>query len=294
MNTDYFLEFCTLAASESFIDTAEKLSISESSLSRHIKALESELGVSLFERTSRTVKLNEYGKIFLPFARQFLDLQKLYMSQLENARLHNEGKVIICSAYYIDDLLSQFHSSNKNYGIISLNTAENCREIADLLRRNVCELAFSIDPEEAEDLETISFESDYHIAILPCSHPLANRSSLSLQELSQESFISFKKNSYSDTQLNQLCRKAGFEPKIIFSADVGSAIASFVSSGMGVSILLKKNISKRNIPDIALVDLEPEARIEIKLCYLKDKKLSAGAKALVSFVKEVWPYIKNS
>lgn len=293
MNTDYFLEFATLAELESYVDAAERLSLSESSLSRHIKALEEELSVPLFKRTSRTVKLNEYGKIFLPFARQFLELQKLYMSQLESARLHNESKVIICSAYYVDDLLSLFHKQHKGIGIISLNTAENFHDIMNLLRRNVCELAFIIDPEELDELEIIPYESDYHIAVLPCSHPLADRQSIFLNELANENFISFKKNSYSDNQLHQLCKKAGFSPRIIFSADVGSAIASFVRSGMGVSVLLKKNISKRKIPDIALVDLKPEAKIDIKLCYLKNAKLSPGAKDLIRFVKETWPTLKD-
>ena len=71
MEIQYVREFLSLAETGSFFETAEQLFVTTSSLSRHIKALESEMGVTLFDRTTRKVTLNRYGKLFLPFAKEF-------------------------------------------------------------------------------------------------------------------------------------------------------------------------------------------------------------------------------
>ncbi|EFD01078.1 transcriptional regulator, LysR family, partial [Hungatella hathewayi DSM 13479] len=68
MNTTYFKDFLTIAELGSYEKAAEELYTTQSTLTKHIQKLESELGTTLFDRTSRSVRLNECGKIFLPYA----------------------------------------------------------------------------------------------------------------------------------------------------------------------------------------------------------------------------------
>ena len=68
MEIDYIREFITLAQVQNYMAAAEESYISQPSLTKHIKAIEMELGVSLFDRTTRKVHLNQFGRTFLPYA----------------------------------------------------------------------------------------------------------------------------------------------------------------------------------------------------------------------------------
>ena len=69
MEIEYIKEFVVLAETENYLEAAESLFISQSTLSKHIKIIEKELDVQLFDRTTRKVHLNKYGKMFLKYAK---------------------------------------------------------------------------------------------------------------------------------------------------------------------------------------------------------------------------------
>ena len=68
MEIEYIKEFVVLAETENYLEAAESLFISQSTLSKHIKIIEKELDVQLFDRTTRKVHLNKYRKMFLKYA----------------------------------------------------------------------------------------------------------------------------------------------------------------------------------------------------------------------------------
>jgi len=72
----YVSEFRVLAETGNFLDAASDLDISQSTLSRHIQSLEAELGARLFTRSTRRVSLSEYGGVFLPYAKQLLEIER--------------------------------------------------------------------------------------------------------------------------------------------------------------------------------------------------------------------------
>ena len=69
MNTEYLKEFVVLAETKNFWEASDRLYMNQSTLSKHIKSLENELGVDLFLRTTRRVELTNYGQTFLPYAK---------------------------------------------------------------------------------------------------------------------------------------------------------------------------------------------------------------------------------
>ena len=75
MEIDYIREFVVLTETENFLEAAERLFISQSSLTRHIKSLEEDLGMQVFDRTTRKVTLNNFGKLFLPYAKEISRIQ---------------------------------------------------------------------------------------------------------------------------------------------------------------------------------------------------------------------------
>ena len=83
MNTDYIIEFVSLVNNPSFSKTAEELFISQSSLSKHIRSMEKELGTPLFIRTTRSIELTDQGRLFLPYAKQIAELCASYTNELK-------------------------------------------------------------------------------------------------------------------------------------------------------------------------------------------------------------------
>lgn len=183
MDTLYYREFIVLCDVLNYAEAADRLSLSESSLSRHIKAMESELGVQLFERTTRSIKLTSYGHIVLHYAKKIVELEGNCISSINAARQKEKNTIRVCTTYYIDDLLTCFRRKHNEVVIKNLRTDENIGTMLNMLRAGEADVAF-IDEEIADDdLITETYTQDSYVAILPLNHPLAGRTRIGLKEL---------------------------------------------------------------------------------------------------------------
>lgn len=113
MNIDYFREFIVLADCASYIEASERLFIGQSSLSKHIMAMEKELGVPLFERTSRRVVLTSFGRLMLSYANRIVQTQYDYQHALKTEQESAHGRITIgtisaTAKYGITNLLTDF------------------------------------------------------------------------------------------------------------------------------------------------------------------------------------------
>ena len=97
MEINYLKEFVVLAQTGNFMEAAELLYVSQSTLSKHIKSIEVELGVSLFDRTTRKVTISKFGQLLLPYAQQISELQEMYISALRTS-LETEQETLTLGA----------------------------------------------------------------------------------------------------------------------------------------------------------------------------------------------------
>ena len=84
MEINYLREFVVLAQTGNFMEAADLLYCSQSTLSKHIQNMETELGVPLFDRTTRKVALSKFGQLLLPYAKQIAELQDTYTAILQS------------------------------------------------------------------------------------------------------------------------------------------------------------------------------------------------------------------
>ena len=110
MEISYLKEFVVLAQTGNFMEAADILYSSQSTLSKHIKSIESELGISLFDRTTRKVKISKYGSLFLPYARKIVEIQEKYAVNLKlnletKSEVLNLGSIYGLAQYKITDIL---------------------------------------------------------------------------------------------------------------------------------------------------------------------------------------------
>lgn len=290
MELNYFREFTVLAETENFLDASEALFISQSTLSKHIKAIESELGVQLFERTTRRVRLNENGRIFLQYARQIASIQYQYTSEF-NSRSEKErhrlpiGSIPVLGSYHITEAIVQFKKDNKNMYVELTEGDSDALKV--LLRQNKCELAFirSSPDEKDEEFAKIPYTTDSLVAVLPKDHILAGKESLTWTELKNEDLLLLRPESMVYQLCKKCCLEAGFEPNIIYTGKRAENIIDLVEKGMGISLLMKKPIQHLANSRVILVDIKPTVSSNIEIYYKKDAALSVAAKHFISSIQ---------
>jgi DNA-binding transcriptional LysR family regulator len=289
MEMDYLCEFAVIAKLGSFSLAAEELFFSQPSLSKHIMALEKELNVPLFNRTSRNVALSEAGAQILPYANQVFEIRKRIASiaaeQINREkRFINIASIPVMAEYDITGAITRFQ---KEYPEINLSISEyEHQEILRLLESGECELAFIRESrEESSILEYATFYKDYLVAVLPRSHRLAAEKALHLQQLENEEFLFLDKGTALYNLCFDLCSGSGFTPKVKYTGHRPENIIDFVSQGMGIALLMKRHADYFKNAGATCIDVIPTVESDICLARIKSHKLSNAAKVF-------WDYIE--
>lgn len=300
MDISYFKEFVILAETKNFWAAAERLFIGQSSLSKHIKALEQQLGAPLFERTSRRVELTAFGRLMLPYAQSISKLQYDYETAAFNY-LHAESETLridsipAMAQYDITDTLIRFQAA---YPSVQVQTQEDdTLVIRDRLIRHECDLAFlrdstaylEHDPDQEAQLLRIPFCLDRLVAVFPKGHPLAAARQVELAQLKDEFFSLIKQGSMPYTLCMRACRDAGFTPRVVFTSHNLDAVLDMVTKGSCVALLFEKHVSYPAdsvltiAPPFAVVPIAPEIQTTVYLCRLKKEALSETAAHFVDY-----------
>ena len=288
MEIEYICEFVVLAETCNYMEAADQLFISQSALSRHIKALEDELRVQLFDRTTHKVFLSSFGHLFLPFAKQIAATRYEYETAIGNA-LNAEhgniriGSIPVMSQYHITDLVMRFREENPGF---SLDIIEgDSTELVRMLRSGQCNLAFLREGEEdTNEFNTIHYDSDVLTAFVHKDHPFARREFIRIEHLKNEPLMLLSKNTFMYSLCLGACHRAGFEPTVVLTTHRASNMLDFVRKKMGVALLTKRPTLPILTDDIAVVDIEPRIITNINLAYPKNQPLSVGARRFVNLL----------
>ncbi len=285
MDIDYIHEFVVLAGTGNYMEAADRLFLTQSSLTRHIQKLEADLGVTLFDRTTRRIELNQYGRLFLPYAEQIALLQKDYTTAFCN-ELNRErgtiriGAIPVMAQYHITDILAHFQQENRNY-MLDIQEADSL-QLIQMLREERIDFAVIRESDDASSsFRKIPITQDTLAALMPKNHPLAGSEHIELKQLYRDSFLLLGRDTFMYSLCVRECRTAGFEPHIAFTSNRVDNIIGLVSKGMGVGLLTKRPVMSANHSDIAVVDVLPAITTTISLAYLPDKKLTAPQQQLV-------------
>jgi LysR family transcriptional regulator, transcription activator of glutamate synthase operon len=291
MEIDYIREFLVLAENGNFMETAEKLFISQSSLTRHIKSLEEDLGATLFDRTTRKVSLNKIGKLFLPYAREITRIQYEYTTSIINELQGSHGNVKIGSIpvmipYKITDILARFQNENVN---ISLDVTEgDSLQLVKMLRSGQCDFAFIREWDDSDnEFNKLPFAHDSLVALIPSNHPLAKSDSIQIGCLKHEPLLLLAKETFMYNLCVTECHNAGFEPRVAFTGHRAENILDLVSKGMGIALLMKKPIISLLNKNITMVEINPAIRTTIALAYSKNTIMIPAATHFLNLMKSI-------
>jgi LysR family transcriptional activator of glutamate synthase operon len=234
--------FQAAAKHEHFTRAAEAVNIAQPALSRQIRNLETELGVRLFDRVGRGVKLTAAGRSILPRVERVLaeingirgDVRML--SNLEGGTvalgfLHSIG------AHLLPSVLAAFRAQHPHVGFTLHEGSRS--ELEERVRQGELDLAITSPlPESGKDLVGVQLLRDDLVAALPPHHRLARRDEVQLSHLAREDFI-FLGASFGElrTTTRRACEAAGFVPRVTFEAEGLATMRGLVGAGLGVALL---------------------------------------------------------
>ena len=277
----YYMELCK---QKNFTEAGYACNMTQGALSKQIRKLENELGITLIRRNTRKFELSKEGEIFLSYAKK---MTGTYEEMLKNVQKNQEIKIgcmPVLAPYHFARLVADFR---KEYPDIKLVIDER---IASEIQENSDRYDFLILRENMmEDQKKFRFSPLYDdklCAVLYEKHPLYGRDRLQLKDLKDDVFIFPERGSGSYEVFYKSCEKAGFEPKIAFEFPQANTIMSFVSEGVGGTITFSTVYREAKCAGVKMIPLEDELHSVISLFYRKNKPLDYAKKQFLKYVRE--------
>ena len=252
----YFIE---VAKREHVTEAAVHLHVAQSAVSRQIFNLESELGVDLFLREGRNVKLTQIGKIFLDHVEQAVTVLDNAKREIAEYLDPAQGTIRIgfpssLATYTMPTAISAFR---ERYPNVKFQLKQGAYyHLIDLVTKGEIDMALlgPVPMKEKKVKGSILFTESL-VALLPSDHRMAHLKTLKLSQLQEEPFILFPEGFILREIIVDACKKLDFCPNVAFEGEDIDAIKGLVSAGLGMTI----------IPEITIFDCLPRKTVMIPI-----------------------------
>ncbi len=245
MNRNHLGLFHAVADAGSISAGAERLRISQPAVSKQIGDLEGVLGVRLFDRLPRGIRLTEAGKLLQGYARKMAILETDAELAIEELRGLKRGKLEIGASttiggYLLPKVLVGFQQAHP--GIKVNLQIGNTTDIHNALLDGSLEIGFTEGGPAPDELESTVFSYDELVAIACKRHPLLSRKGVAVATLCREPFILRERGSGTREVVESALAKKGLTLKPILSLGSTEAIKRAVIAGVGVAVVSRLTI----------------------------------------------------
>lgn len=261
---------CFLSVAEylNFTEAANHLFVAQSSLSRNISNLETELGMTLFTRTKKYVRLTPSGAVLYDEFSKLMMLGKSAIEKARNAELGEKGSVALGvietqrSENFLPDTLNQLRTNHPNIriDIISGSFSELRKAVLDGSIDIALTMDFDLIDYPTEDIVYQIFFHSTPKCVIAKSHPLARQTPLHLDALSTEPMIaispSVSRGAYNN--IMQFCERHGFSPSETIYVNTIQNVLLKVEAGLGFSVLDENCISNSNTAVLSIPFYKPD------------------------------------
>lgn len=282
--------FMEVAKYKSFTSAAEHSYLTQPSLSKAVKKLEKELGVELFDRSTRHLYLTDAGQIvYQQSQKAFSALSELnvLLDDLRNIAVGDIkiGIPPLIGTLFFPKIAEVF---TNRYPNVSLELVEHGAKLIERLVEDAqIDVGIIVLPASEEKFHTYPFIQDEFYVFLHKDHKLAERTSISLNELAEEKFVLFKKDFTLHDYIIQACQKEGFTPNVSYRSSQWDLIVELVSSQLGITLLPKSIYDKQSNDNIKIVRLEnPTLYWNLGVITKKDAYHSYALKKFVNMLLE--------
>ena len=283
----YFLE---IAKMKNFTKAAANLYISQSALSKTVKAMESELGVQLIDRTVNHFKLTPEGEIFyqkglIAIKNINSELEDLYGSLGTEKGHITVGIPPVIGTAYFTSIIYKFRNMYPDVELKIIEAGANT--IKKWVSEGEVDIGVVILPVSNDDFNVIPIVTAENVLLVNKNHPLAQYDEVSFKMLKDERFIALNSTFMLYDQIISLCRISGFEPNIVCESSQWDFITEMVVLDQGASILPRPILKRYNSDKLKLISLkDPSFSWNIAIIFKKDKYISRIIKSFMELSKK--------
>ncbi|BBB92495.1 MAG TPA: LysR family transcriptional regulator [Methylomusa anaerophila] len=281
----YFIAVCEELH---FTRAAEKLGIAQSTLSLQIGALEEEIGLPLFDRIGKKIKLTETGTILLENSQKVFWTLQNAQNKISELREFQGGSLAVGVLhaeldYRLNSLFIDFHNCFPQIHLKILSSVTIDKQILN----NEADVGISLLPKLEKQLVCIPLYSEEYVLVVSKNHELANTRSISIMDIEKINMVMYPRGFVSRELVEECCRHNGFHLNTIIETTAGSSIFGFVKANIGATIQPLPLIQSINDPTLHLIKVKdwPITR-NIGIFYRSDKYLGFATREFIKFVKK--------
>lgn len=248
MNLKHLEFFKELAETQHMAKAAEKLGISQPSLSYAIKKIELELGAPLFEPDGRNIRLTSLGAIYLKYVTKGLDNLTQGNELIVQLVNPDKGHIKLGFTYtlgqkLVPELINHFRANKKNRSITFELSQGNSKELLQGLIAGKYDIVFASNVEKIGKQSTnllfdfVPLVQQEIMAAIPIGHNLAQKKNLHVTDLAAYPLICFSQNSGLRPLIDQILTIAHVEPKIAYEVEEDHTMVGLVIGNFGVALM---------------------------------------------------------
>ncbi|QQZ09737.1 cidABC operon transcriptional activator CidR [Heyndrickxia vini] len=282
MDVQHLKYFVAVAKEGNFTKAAQKLYVSQPTISKMVKSIEEELGVVLFDRTGKQAKLTDAGEVILVQAQNIIRSFENLSSELDDLMQLKKGNIHIglppmVGSRFFPKVIQEFH---KKYPHITVQLVEDgAKRVERDVGNGTLDLGVVVLPVSEEIFHTFSFVNENLMLLTHPDHPLSKNKSVSLSELEHESFILFEKDFALHDRIIRECVRSGFQPNIIYESSQWDFISEMVIANLGVALLPETICRQINQKQVSIIPLtNPAIPWNLGIIWRKDRYLSFAAR----------------
>ena len=247
LDTRQLMAFELLADTGSFTGAAKSLFLTQSAVSHSMRALEDDLGCRLLRRHGKKVSLTDAGQHLLDAARPILRQMENTRSELEGFERFGSGRLRIGTSpkscqFFLPSILRRFKEEHPRcrFEVEDGNTPECFR----MLRASEIDLAITLEPRKADEVEFLPWFSDEMRLVVAPDHPWAKTGWLNKEEIPQQNFILPNKKSYTFLLIMDYLKREDASLTSFLEMSNLEAIKELIKVDFGISFLASWTVSK--------------------------------------------------
>jgi DNA-binding transcriptional LysR family regulator len=283
--------FHAVATHLSYSKAAQELNISQPAVSFHIRALEEDLGVSLFERFGKHIYLTSAGRILAEDTQRMLLLEEEARIALTELKGLNRGVLVVGASatigiYLLPEVLGGFREAHPGVKV-NLRLGNKARTI-ERLRENELDFGLVAGPMRDPDLLAEPYLEDELVLIVSPMHRFARQQTVQPADLRRETFLMRERGSGTQQLLEERLFQLGIEPADTMQLGSTEAIKQAVAANLGISVASRYAIHQEITAGRLIAVNTPILTIDrqLLLVHHKDKRLSRAAIAFRHLLHE--------
>jgi DNA-binding transcriptional LysR family regulator len=278
--------FQTVARLEHMTKAAKELRIAQPALSKTIARLEEDLGVPLFDRHSRQIRLNTFGTAFLKKVETALTVLEEGRREVADLAGMERGSISLATTTLnrLSKSLGAFRSlyPEVNFRIIQIAPAST-EDMVRLLENGEIDLCFTAASLNRSGIRELPVLNAEVFLAVPPGHRLEGRHSICLNEVADDPFIEYKEGHPFRKMNEEFCRKAGIRPNVVCEVDEPAALASLVLAGLGVAFVPAGKRDEESPLTLLHID-DPVCERVFTIAWLEKRYLSKAAREFQNFL----------